>query len=171
MQYRHGEMPHRSSTWYMDFMGVRSRVDAPIPMRSLQATSNASSTRSRTCAAACRLLPSKHMTLASHTGSCCTGGKASIASPLCLNKIQSAASRHQIRFTGGEGGAGGAQAMLRETDVSVTCCIGGALSRRATVGLFAPTEGQAFLLWSIYAPTWQAKIKHATVSTRGLVPY
>ena len=25
--------------------------------------------------------------------------------------------------------------MLRETDVSVTCCIGGALSRRATVGL------------------------------------
>ena len=37
--------------------------------------------------------------------------------------------------TGGAGGAGGAQAMLREMDVSVSCCMGGALSRRATVGL------------------------------------
>ena len=61
-----------------------------------------------------------------------------------------------MRFTGGEGGAGGAQAMLRETDVSVTCCIGGALSRRATVGLFAQTERQAFLLWSIHAASHKA---------------
>ena len=37
--------------------------------------------------------------------------------------------------TGGAGGAGGAQTMLREMYVSVTCCIGGVLSRRATVGL------------------------------------
>ena len=43
--------------------------------------------------------------------------------------------RLQKKPTGGAGGAGGAQTMLRDIDVSITCCIGGALSRRAMVGL------------------------------------
>ena len=37
--------------------------------------------------------------------------------------------------------------MLREMDVSVTCCTGGALSRRAMVGLQGDTKGAVLSLW------------------------
>ena len=48
---------------------------------------------------------------------------------------QALSDRLQKKPTGSAGGAGGAQTMLRDMDVSMTCCIGGALSRRAMVGL------------------------------------